>query len=285
MFEKSPRSFLWCWHTFLTCVVISYKRNHVCGSWAGNTHTDMEFYVLQLYFWKSKVSLVCHPSHLSPWKGYPENWETIWLRNLSPCERTVLSFGSGSPGGARLHSSFLSPPGDRVTWLFSTESWPERGHESAQTAGNRLRTKKCVQVNVQERALHKMDGEMSSDTCVLCRQGGLFVSEGFCITSVLRWVSLWENKIIFQEWFSQENQLSAFGSCNGLSECMIEHFLVLRVSFNVKSIDVISVLCTMLTLRLPQGFNFVPQLLWIAELLLLLEYIVAVYQYFCSCMC
>lgn len=36
----------------------------------------------------------------------------------------------------------------------------------------------------------------------------------------------------------------------------------------------------MLTLRLPQGFSFIPQLLCIAELLLLLEYIMAVNQYF-----
>lgn len=107
--------------------MISYKRKRVWVlGWYG-------VQCAQLYFWKSEVS------HLSPWKGYPENWETIWLRNVSPCGRTVLSFVSGLPRGAWPHSPFPSPSGDRATCLFSTESWPERGHKSAQTAGHRLR--------------------------------------------------------------------------------------------------------------------------------------------------
>lgn len=170
----------------------------------------MEFDVLS--FWKSKVSLVCHPSHLSPWKGYPENLETIWLRNLSPCERTILLFGSGSPGSARLHSSFSRPLG--TEW----PGWsPLKVDLTEGTSLLRLLEigwEVCAQVNVWD--LSTKWKERSPLPPVSCAgKVGLFLSEGFFITSVLRWVSLWEKKIISQEWFSWENQLSAFGSCNG----------------------------------------------------------------------
>lgn len=102
-----------------------------------------------------------------------------------------------------------------------TQEWTQVN----QTAGNSLR--RCAPKWVPKRELCTKWMEISALPPVSwAGTGGLFASQSFPITSVLRWVSLWEKKIISLEWFSQENQLNAFGRCNGLSECAIENFLV-----------------------------------------------------------
>lgn len=131
MLEKSPRNFLWWWHTFLiwccdllqkkSCVrVLGWKYTHWYGVWCAPvlllevkgifSMSPFASVTLKRLVWKLGDPLFkkCVP----PWK-------------------TILCFGLESPEDARLHSSFLSPSGDRVSWLSSTESWPDRGHKSA----------------------------------------------------------------------------------------------------------------------------------------------------------
>lgn len=120
MLEKSPRNFLWCWHTFLTwwcdllqkksCVrVLGWKYTHWHGVKGIFSTSPFPSVTLTRLVWKLRdpLSKKCVP----PWK-------------------TILSFGLESPEDDRLCSSFLNPSEDRVSWLSSTENWPNRSHKS-----------------------------------------------------------------------------------------------------------------------------------------------------------
>lgn len=82
---------------------------------------------------------ICHPEKASLKGG-----KALHLSNLSPHERTILSFGLESPEDARLPSFFKSPSGDSVLVVIHWKLTWQRT-QVHQTSGNSLRCEpKCM---------------------------------------------------------------------------------------------------------------------------------------------